>query len=73
MYLQRAAQAGRHAHLMALFILSVGSVLLSSTQPGTQDYISGKLSVRVAENPGYTGQVILSQEANRSLNALPRS
>jgi len=63
-YLDTTTRAGRHSHMIAIAIVSLGSAIeLASTRQASQTQISGTLAVRVAPNPGYKGELTLNQGA----------
>ncbi|MCH7489946.1 MAG: hypothetical protein IID05_04545 [Gemmatimonadetes bacterium] len=63
-YLANATQAGRHSHLLAIAIVSLGSVInIASARPGAHTELSSTLAVRVSANPGYKGELTLHQDA----------
>jgi hypothetical protein len=71
-YLQNATTRGRHSHIIAVSVMSVGT-LLEATLEGPQPpeiSISGTLSVRVAQNPGYKGDISLGEQPQSSLNRI---
>jgi len=62
-YLQKSTRIGRHSHIIAVSIMSIGAVLEATLEgPRTAGVsLGGTWSVRVVQNPAYSGDVSLSE------------
>jgi hypothetical protein len=71
-YLKNATKKGLHSHIIAVSVMSMGT-MPEATLKGPQSpeiSISGTLSVRVAKNPGYSGDINLSEQPQSNLNRI---
>jgi len=71
-YLEKATKRGKHSHIIAVSVMSMGTVV-EATLPwhqGPEIPVSGTLSVRVAQNLGYSGDIKLSQQSLSYLNRI---